>query len=420
MTEKIHLLVENLFRHQAGQVTATLSRIYGLEHLELIEDSVQETLLKALQIWPIKGVPKNPGGWIYASAKNLTVDKLRRESSVVTRSPDFDNLLEMQSFAGEEKEILLDAELKDDVLKMMFVCCHPAISREAQVSLTLNILGGFSVTEIAKAFFTQDTTVAQRLVRAKRKIRDEQLSLETPKNGELQKRVESVLEVLYLLFNKGYNAHEGESLIQEELCEEAVRLLTILSDHPGGRLPEVHALLALMYLQMSRFPARLDDNGDILLLSEQNRELWDRAMIQRGFYHLDLARRADALTEYHVQAGIAACHALAPSYERTDWRTITDYYDILQSINDSPVYALNRAVALAMSEGADAGLDALEGLAHLPTMRSYYLYYATLGELFARAGRNSDAAAAYRQALQTVQTEPEKNLLKKRLVQTSQ
>lgn len=419
MTEKIHQLVENLFRHQAGQVTATLSRMYGLDQLELIEDSVQETLLKALQIWPIKGVPKNPGGWIYASAKNLTVDKLRRETSVVTRSPDFDALLETQSHAGEQQEILLDAELKDDVLKMMFVCCHPAISREARVSLTLNILCGFSVSEIAKAFFVQDTAVAQRLVRAKRKIRDEPISLETPKNGELKIRVESVLEVLYLLFNKGYNAHEGESLIQEELCEEAVRLLTILSDHPIGRLAEVHALLALMFFQMSRFPARLNAEGDILLLSEQNRELWDRAMIRRGFYHLDMARRADVLTEYHVQAGIAACHALAPSYAQTDWRTITNYYDILLSINDSPVYALNRAVALAMSEGADAGLDALEGLAHLPTMRSYYLYYATLGELLTQAGRNSEAAAAYRQALQTVQTEPEKKLLQKRLVQIS-
>ncbi|MBX7150356.1 sigma factor, ECF subfamily protein [bacterium] len=416
MTQKVHQLVENLFRHQTGQVTATLSRIYGLDHLELIEDAVQETLLKALQTWPIKGVPKNPGGWIYTSAKNLTVDKLRRETGVVTRTHDFDNLLEMQSHIGDDQEIFLDAELKDDVLKMMFVCCHPANSREAQVSLTLNILCGFSVSEISKAFFAQDTTVAQRLVRAKRKIRDEQLSLEAPKSGELKIRVESVLEVLYLLFNKGYNAHEGESLIQEELCEEAIRLLTILSDHPTGRLPEVHALLALMYLQMSRFPARLDSKGDILLLSEQNRELWDRAMIQRGFYHLDLARRSDELTDYHVQAGIAACHALAPSYEKTDWKTITDYYDILLSINDSPVYALNRAVALAMSGRPDAGLDALEGLAHLPTMRTYYLYYATLGELFTRAGRNSDAAEAYRQALQTVQTEPEKKLLQKRLL----
>jgi RNA polymerase sigma-70 factor (ECF subfamily) len=406
-------LVDHLFRHQAAQIVSTLTRIFGPENLDLAEDVVQETLLKALRQWPFHGVPNNPGGWILQTAKNLAVDILRREASFRKKADEIAYQLEQDMAAsGDESQ---DHELKSDQLAMMFTCCHPRLSREVQVALTLKTLCGLSVPEIAKAFLTPEATIAQRLVRAKRKIRDEKIPFEMPTTKELTARLDAVLEVLYLLFNEGYNAHEGENLVRQDLCAEAIRLTSLLVEHPVGDKPKVHAILALMLLQASRLPARVDAEGNLLLLAEQDRLQWDRQLIQLGFHHLEQAAHGDELTAYHLQAGIAACHAVAPSYAATNWQQILSYYDELIFLTRSPIVALNRAVALAMLNGVDAGIKELESFGNLPAMQSYYLLPATLADFHLQKDESRKAAKYYHQALALASTEPERRFLLRKL-----
>ncbi|MCI0693436.1 sigma-70 family RNA polymerase sigma factor [candidate division KSB1 bacterium] len=406
-------LVDHLFRHQAAQIISTLTRIFGPENLDLAEDVVQETLLKALRQWPFSGVPNNPSGWILQTAKNLAIDTLRREASFRDKAEAIAYQLEQDMAASEDES--QDHGLKSDQLAMMFTCCHPRLSREVQVALTLKTLCGLSVPEIAKAFLTPETTIAQRLVRAKRKIRDEKIPFEMPATRELAARLDAVLEVLYLLFNEGYNAHEGENLVRQDLCTEAIRLTSLLVEHPIGGQPKVHAMLALMLLQASRLPARVDAEENLLLLAEQDRTKWDRNLIQLGFYHLDKAAHGDELTEYHLQAGIAACHAVAPSYAATNWQQILSYYDELIYLTRSPIVALNRAVALSMLNGVEAGIKELESLSNLPAMQSYYLLPATHADFYLQKGEPRKAAEYYHQALALASTEPERRFLLRKL-----
>ncbi len=408
----VHHLVEHLFRHKAGQVLATLTRIFGVEHLDLAEDVTQEALLRALRHWPYRGVPQNPGGWILQCARNLALDALRRETSFRGKSEEIARQLE-QDLSTEEPR---DAEtLQNDQLRMMFVCCHPELAQEAQVALILKTLCGFSVEEIARAFLTTETTLAQRLVRAKRKLRDLKVACDLPETEALHARLDSVLAALYLLFNEGYNAHLGEDLIRAELCAEAMRLCRILAEHGSGNKPQVHALLALLLLQASRLPARTDDDGHVLVLAQQDRRRWDQNLIQRGLYHLQCAAQGEDVTEYHVLAGIASCHATAPHYEATNWPNILRYYDMLMTMNHSPVIALNRAVALSKVKGPEAGIAALEKIRHLPPMKSYYLMPATLAEFHLRLGNRKQAEACYQQALALTGTEPERKFLMKKI-----
>lgn len=416
--QQVAQLVAHLFRHQSGQISATLARFFGVEHLDLIEDVVQETLLKALQQWVFRGVPENPPAWILQTAKNHALDVLRRESVFRDKEREIAAKLEEEfSSVPEQTEIYLHQEFKDDQLRMMFTCCHPALAREARVALTLKTLCGFSVDEIARAFLSQETAIAQRLVRAKRKIRDEKIPFEVPEFPASRGRLESVLEVLYLLFNEGYCAHRGENLVRDDLVYEAIRLTSLLAAHPAGDQPQAHALLALMLLQGARISARLDDDGNMLRLKEQDRSLWDQQMLHLGLRHLDKSASGDRLSEYHLQAGIAACHALAPSYEATNWQQILIYYDDLMQLNHSPVVALNRAVALSMVEGPEAAIAAVEKLHDLPPMQSYYLLPACLAEFHAQMGRKEEAQLAYNQALQLVGTEPERKFLLKKLAE---
>ncbi|MCH8020898.1 RNA polymerase sigma factor [candidate division KSB1 bacterium] len=415
-SKNVSQLVEHLFRHQAGQVGSTLTRFFGVQNLDLVEDVVQETLLKALQQWMFQGIPENPAGWILQSAKNRAIDVLRRQSTFRNKQTEIADKIEQDFNSSiEDPNITLDHEFKDDQLKMIFVCCHPAISREARIALTLKTLCGFSVTEIARAFLSQESTIAQRLVRAKRKIRESDFPFELPDQPEITGRLDSVLEVLYLLFNEGYSAHQGEVLVRDDLCEEAIRLTCILAEHPVGDQPKVHALLAMLFLQASRLPARVDCEGNLLVLKEQDRTLWDEGLVQSGFHHLDRAASGDELSEYHLQAGIASCHATAESYESTDWQRILAYYDELVNMNHSPVVALNRAVALSMVLGPEAGIEALEKLKSLPPMKSYYLLPATYAEFFIQMGKAKQAIKFYRKALELVGTEPEKRFLLRKL-----
>ncbi len=413
---QVNQLVEHLFRRQAGQVIATLTRFFGVENLDLVEDVVQETLLKALQQWVFRGVPENPAAWILQTARHHAIDSLRRQSAFRNKQQRIVEKLEQEwAPAAVDANLFLDNELKDDQLRMMFTCCHPALLREARVALTLKTLCGFSVPEIARAFLSEEAAIAQRLVRAKRKIRDDKLPFEVPQGRELLVRLDSVLEVLYLLFNEGYGAHQGEELVRHDVCMEAIRLTALLAEHSAGDAPKVHALLALMLLQASRLPARVDANGDLLLLNEQDRSLWDKKMIHRGFHHLEKSAAGEELSEYHVQAGIAACHAAAADYASTDWKRILDYYDELVAMNHSPVAALNRAVALAMIEGPEAGIQALDKIKTLPPMKSYYLLPSTYAEFYKQIGQCQKALQYYRQALELVGTEPERRFLLRKI-----
>jgi RNA polymerase sigma-70 factor (ECF subfamily) len=417
----VNQLIEHLFRRQSGQMVSTLTRFFGPENLDLVEDVVQETLLKALQQWRFRGVPENPAAWILQSARNQAIDVLRRQSVFRGKQKEIVARIE-DEWKPElpDSRVRLNSELKDDQLRMMFTCCHPALSREARVALTLKSLCGFSVAEIARAFLSEEATVAQRLVRAKRKMREEKLPFEVPKGGELRERLDSVLDVLYLFFNEGYSAHHGENLVRAELCAEAIRLAGLLAEHPAGDTPKVHALLALALFQGSHLPARVDSNGELLLLNEQNRKLWDQNLIHLGLRHLEKSASGDELSEYHLQAGIAAAHAIAPDYASTDWRQILSYYDLLVDIDHSPVVALNRAVALAMVDGPAAGIAALDRIRSLPPMKSYYLLPSTYGEFYLQMGERETAASHYNQALQLVGTEPERRFLLRRINECSE
>jgi RNA polymerase sigma factor (sigma-70 family) len=419
--ERVSGLMDHLFRHQTGAVIATLIRIFGIENLDLVEDSVQDALVKALQRWPFHGVPENPGGWILRTARNQALDVLRRKKVFQNKEKEIAHLKELEfSSVTETEGSGADPVLADDQLRLIFTCCHPLLTQEAQVGLTLKTLCGFSVSEIARSFLAKESAIAQRLVRAKQKIREEQIPYEVPSGLELEERLHAVLDVLYLFFNEGYNAHEGEDLIRQDLCDEAIRLTALLVSSPVGDKPSVHALLALMLLQSSRLSARVDQEGDLLLLVEQNRSLWNKEMIQLGLHHLSKAAGGDALTKYHLEAGIAACHAVAPSYEATDWKRICLFYEDLLLQNPSPVIALNRAVALSMVHGPDVGIEELRAIENLPAMKSYYLFYAALAELSIRKGAKGPASEYYECALELVATEPERRFLLRKLQQARQ
>jgi RNA polymerase sigma-70 factor (ECF subfamily) len=402
--------VDHLFRHQAGQVVATLTRLLGPRHLGLAEDVVQEALLKALRHWAYCGVPENPAAWLMAVARNHALDLLRRDARLRDRQAAL-----VREYGGVS---LLEADtgddLRDDLLRMMFICCHPAIPREAQVALTLKTLGGFGVPEIARAFLTKEATIAQRLVRAKRAIRQQNLPYAMPEARDLPARLDAVLDALYLLFNEGYGATHGETLVRDDLCAEAIRLTTILAAHPAGDVPKVHALLALMLLHAARLPGRTDDAGDFLTLEAQDRTRWDRALIATGMRELLRAACGNELTAYHLQASIAACHATARTYAETDWPRILAAYDDLMARAPSPVVALNRAVAMAMVRGPEAGLAELETIRAMPGMAAYSLFHATRATFRAHTGDNDGARTAFTDALARAWTEPERRFLRRK------
>src|SRR5437867_11707927 len=329
-------LVEHLFRRESGKMVATLTGIFGIEHLNLAEDVVQEALARALQTWPYRGIPENPAAWIMRASRNLALDVVRREKVFRAKEAEITRLMERDGSAPETA-FFSEHEIADDRLRMMFVCCHPVIPAEAQVALALKALCGFSVPEISHAFLTTEAAIAKRLTRAKQKIQEAQVPFEIPIGDELARRLDSVLHSLYLLFNEGYKASSGDKLVREELCLEAIQLTELLAQHRAGNQVKTHALLALMLLIVARTPAREDDQGNLLRLEEQDRTRWDQTMITRGMSHLGESAAGGEISEYHLQAGIAACHATSVDYEATDWARILALYDRLMEFDDSPV-----------------------------------------------------------------------------------
>ena len=407
-------LVEHLFRHESGKMVATLTRIFGIEHLNLAEDVVQETLSRALQTWPYRGVPENPSAWIMRASRNLALDVIRRQTTFRAKEAEIARLIERDASAPETANFS-ENEIADDRLRMMFVCCHPVIPAEAQVALALKTLCGFSVMEIGRAFLTSEAAIAKRLTRAKQKIQEARIPFEIPVGAELARRLDSVLQSLYLLFNEGYKASSGEKLVRDELCQEAIRLTELLANHLAGNQPKTHALLALMLLNAARFAAREDPHGNLLRLQEQDRTRWDQMTIARGMSHLRESAAGDGLSEYHLQAGIAVCHAMAIDYESTDWERILSLYDRLMEFDDSPVVALNRAVAVANVHGPKAGLEAVRAIRGREKLDAYHLFYSVIGELEMRLNHHGAAAREFRKAFELAATKSERAFLLKRL-----
>ncbi|HEU5247497.1 MAG TPA: sigma-70 family RNA polymerase sigma factor [Candidatus Udaeobacter sp.] len=407
-------VVEHLFRHEGAKMVATLTRIFGIEHLSLAEDVVQEALVRALQTWPFYGVPKNPSAWIMRASRNLALDVVRRRKVFQNKQAEIIRLMDRDG-ATPDEAIFSEDEISDDRLRLIFVCCHPAIPAEAQVALALKTLCGFSVAEIGHAFLSTEVAIAKRLTRAKQKIHQARIPFEIPAGRELEQRLDRVLQSLYLLFNEGYKASSGENLVREELCEEAIRLTELLVAHPTGKQPKTHALLALMLLNAARNRTRLDSEGNLLRLQEQDRKRWDKSMIARGMFHFAQSAAGDELSEYHLQAGIAACHCAAKDYDSTDWQKILSLYDRLIEFNQSPVVALNRAVAVANIGGPKAGLQAVRSVRDLNKLSSYYLLYAVLGEFEMRSGKLQAAAEQFRKSFELAETKSERAFLLKRL-----
>lgn len=411
------LLLEHLFRHQAGRMVARLARLLGPAHLDLAEESVQQAMLRALQSWPYQGLPENPAAWLFRVAHNAAIDAVRRTRTFHDKT---DAIVEdlSQSARLMPDDSGADSRVRDDELRMIFMCCHPEISRDASVALSLKTVGGFSVREIARAFLVDDTAIAQRLVRAKRQIRDKQLTLQVPIGSDLRRRLDSVLDVIYLMFNEGYAANDGQDLIRQDLCLEALRLGRLVASSVSE--PRVHALVALMALQAARFAARVDAAGDLILLENQDRGRWNQELIRLGFHHFDRSIAGDEVSEYHAQAAIAATHARAVSAQSTDWPMILRLYDQLLSITGSAVVALNRAVAVAKVRGPAEGLAAIAPLENDVQLRDYYLFLALRGHLLSELGRAAEAAECFRTALECPCSEPERRFLKRKLDECEQ
>jgi RNA polymerase sigma-70 factor (ECF subfamily) len=412
--QEVSQVVEHLFRHEAGKMVAMLTGIFGIEHLTLAEDVVQEALARALRTWPFYGVPKNPAGWIMRASRNLALDVVRREKVFRDKEPEIIRLAEQENPALDPA-IFPEQEIADDRLRMMFVCCHPLIPVDSQVALALKTLCGFGIIEIAGAFLTTDAAIAKRLTRAKQKIRDARIPFEIPAGEELARRLEGVMQSLYLLFNEGYKASSGEKLVRQEICAEAIRLAELLAAHPAGNLPKTHALLALMLLNGARIPTRVDGEGNLLRLQEQDRTQWNQAMIARGMFQLAQSAAGKEISEYHAQAGIAACHCAAKDYASTDWPQILALYDCLIKFDDSPVVALNRAVALAEIHGTQAGIESVRAIPNLQSLETYYLLYAVLGEFESRLNHAQAAAEHYTKSLQLAKIKSEQVFLSRRL-----
>jgi RNA polymerase sigma-70 factor (ECF subfamily) len=395
-------LVEHLFRHQHAPILGALVRMLGPAHLALAEECVQDAFLRALQTWPFHGAPPNPAAWLTLVARRRALDHLRRARS---QPP----LSEPTAPPAHEPT------LGDDTLELIFLCCHPSLPPDAQLALTLRSVAGLSTSEIARAFLTPEATIAQRIVRAKRAIQDGQLSFAVPFDAHLAPRLQAVCRVLYLMFNEGYSASSGDRLLREDLCHEAIRLVTLLTRNPATGRPSVHALAALFCLQAARLPARIDDAGDLLTLQFQDRSRWDPRLTAAGFHHLARSASGDEITPWHLEAEIASLHAVAPTFAATDWPHLAAAYEALSALQPSPVVTLARAVALSYAESPAAALALLAPLAAEPTLARYHLYPAILADLYARSGNAAAARIQLERALALAPTLPERNLLARRL-----
>ncbi len=411
---ELNSLIGHLFRHHSGKMAAVLSRTFGVRHIDLIEDGIQDAMIAAMKRWPFTGVPENPTAWLTQVAKNRTIDRLRRESTSQNFDDEFDVAIDASQNAQFEGEVV------DDQLRMIFACCHPSIPPDSQVALTLKIVGGFSGGEIARSFLASQESVAKLLTRAKSKLRDGDVSLEIPVGDELTKRLSPVLKVLYLMFNEGYAPTTGDEVVRRDLCFEAIRLVGLLTSQKVTRIPKADALAALFYFHAARFPARVGSDGEMLVLGDQDRSSWDREMIGRGFEHLLASASGDEVSDYHLQAEIASLHATSQDLASTDWRRIVECYDILQSRNYSPVVELNRVIALSRLDGTSQAFAELEKIEQSGRLDSYFLFYATKARFLSDLARPREAAMSFEKALSLALNESARNLLTKNMAKLTE
>jgi RNA polymerase sigma factor (sigma-70 family) len=408
-----HRVIDAVWRIESARVIAGLTRI--VRDVGLAEDLAQDALVAALERWPESGVPDNPGAWLMAAAKNRAIDRLRRRQLAERKHEELGRELEVrQELTVADFESALDDDIGDDLLRLAFISCHPVLSTEARVALTLRLLGGLTTEEIARAFLVPEPTVAQRIVRAKRTLSEAHVPFEVPRGADLAARLSSVLEVVYLIFNEGYSATAGDDWMRPALCEDALRLGRILVGLAPNE-PEVHGLVALMEIQASRSHARVGPSGEPVLLLDQDRARWDQLLIHRGLAALARAEKfGGALGPYALQAAIAACHARAHTPEETDWARIAELYDSLAELTRSPVVELNRAVAIAMAFGPAAGLELVDALTSEPSLERYHLLPSVRGDLLAKLGRFEEARAEFERAASLTRNERERTLLLER------
>ena len=404
--------IDAVWRMESPRIVAGLTRI--VRDVAVAEDLAHDALVAALEQWPAEGVPKNPGAWLMAAAKHRAIDHFRRGQMLDRKHGELGYELETRQNETPDLAAALDDDIGDDLLRLIFIACHPVLSVDARVALTLRLLGGLTTDEIARAFLVEESTIAQRIVRAKRTLTKERVPFEVPRGAELDARLASVLGVIYLIFNEGYTATKGDDWVRPALCEDALRLGRVLAELAPAE-PEVHGLVALMEIQASRLRARVGPNGEPVVLFDQNRAQWDHLLIRRGLAAL---ARAEALGgprgSYVLEASIAACHARAARPEDTDWARIVALYTELATLDPSPIVALNRAVAVAMASGPQAGLDLLDDLAEEPSLAGYHLMHAARGDLLARLGRFREAQTEFSRAAELTSNARERALLLRR------
>ena len=407
-----HEAIDAVWRIEAPRLIAGLARI--VRDVGVAEDLAQDALVAALEQWPASGIPRNPGAWLMAAAKHRAIDFFRRNKRLERKHEELAHTLRAWRDGTPDLDAALDDEMQDDLLRLIFTACHPVLATDARVSLTLRLLGGLTTDEIARAFLAPEPTIAQRIVRAKRTLASKRVPYDVPRGAELQARLASVLEVIYLIFNEGYSATAGDSWLRPALCEDALRLGRVLA----GLMPleaEVHGLVALMEIQASRFRARVTASGEPILLPDQNRTLWDQLLIRRGLAALEQSERlAPQRGPYAIQAAIGACHARATTAGATDWPRIVSLYDELYALRPSPVVALNRAVAVGMASGPQTALALVDALTQDPALQRYHLVFAVRGDLLTRVGRTDEARAEFARAASLTQNTRERELLRRR------
>jgi RNA polymerase sigma factor (sigma-70 family) len=414
-------LTDHLFRHEAGRMVAVLTRLFGVHNLALAEDVVQDAFCRALEVWSFRGVPENPAAWLMAAAKNRALDVLRRERTARTYEPELSRFLQSEwTLAPVVEEMFTDNAIKDDQLRMMFSCCHPRLPEEAQIMLMLNILCGFGIDEVAAAFVTTYTAVEKRIPRAKKVLAESKQLFDTQAPKDFPDRLSAVQRALYLLFNEGYHGASAEFAVRAELCDEAIRLAKLLLEHPRGATSSSYALSALMCLNKARLPARVDASGRLNSLFDQDRSLWDQRLIGEGLHLLDLSAEGAELTEYHVEAGIAAVHATAPSMQATNWQEIVSLYDTLMTIRPTPIVALNRAIAIGQCDGAECGLRELRVIPDSERLAKYPFYHAAFGEFELQNGQTENAMGHFEIALKLARNQMERRFFENRISSCSQ
>jgi RNA polymerase sigma factor (sigma-70 family) len=414
ITKDVPELVDHLFRHEAGKMVPYLTRIFGLGQLNLAENVVQDTLCRALETWPIHGVPDNPSAWLMRVARNRAIDLVRRDEQFRYFAPELTHLLKLRegSFAGEAE---CQKEIQDDQLRMMFSCCHPELSVEAQVTLILKTLGGFSVAEIASAFLTSEDSIEKRLGRARKLFRESRAFVYVTQASDIPGRLEAVYQAVYLLFHEGYHASESARTVREDLCYEALRLALLLSEHPQGARPKTFALLALFCFNAARLAGRVDVEGSLLQLENQDRSKWDRDLIGKGFEFLEKSASENELSEVHVEAAIASLHSGTESYEKADWGRILELYDVLYRLKPTPIVALNRAVAAGKALGPEEGLLELNKIAEPDKLKDYPFYPAAQGEFYFLSGQREEARGCFEKALKVARNPSEVQFLQRKL-----